>query len=98
MRDQLVRGRERPSWRCSSAGGRSPAAAWVRIEYAFELRHPEMSFRRALRHHDEELFVRQCGVVTHEHCEATMGVTACGHYFGYPVRDAFDAVTRLYDV
>jgi hypothetical protein len=70
----------------------------VRVEYMFELRHHEMSYRRALHHHDEEHFVRRCGVVTHEHCEATMGVEACGHYFGYPVRDAFDAVTRLYDV
>ena len=69
----------------------------VRVEYKFEMRHHEMSYRRAFHHHDEEHFVRKYGVVTHEHCEATLGVTPCGHYFGYPVRDAFDAVTRLYD-
>jgi hypothetical protein len=75
-----------------------PRHGLVRVEYRFELRNQEMSYRRAFHYHDEEHFVRQFGVVTHEHCEATMGVAACGHYFGYPVRDVFDAVTRLYDV
>jgi hypothetical protein len=75
-----------------------PHYGLVRVDYKFELRHHELSYRRAFHHHDEEHFVRQFGVVTHEHCEATKGFAACGHYFGYPARDAFDAVTRLYDV
>lgn len=70
----------------------------ARIEYRYELRHRALDYRRALHQHDEAHFLRQFNVATHEHCEATMGVEACGHYFGYPARDAFDAVTRLYDV
>jgi hypothetical protein len=37
-------------------------------------------------------------VATHEHCESTMSVETCGHYHGLPVRDAFDAFHRLYEV
>ena len=70
----------------------------VRVEYAYELRHRSLDYRRAFHHHDERHFLRQFIVATHEHCEATMGVEACGHSFGLPARDAFDGVTRLYDL
>ncbi len=63
-----------------------PAHELVRAEYAFELRHRTPDYQRALHHHDEEHFVRQCQVATHEHCESTMGFAACGHYFGFPVQ------------
>jgi hypothetical protein len=69
----------------------------VRVEYSFELRHRTLDYRRALHHHDERFFVRHHRVATHEHCEATMGVVACGHSFGFPVRNAIDGMTRLYD-
>ena len=67
-------------------------------EYEHELRHRELDYRRAFHRHDEEYFVRMYGVATHEHCESTMGVRVCGHYFGEPVTDAFDAFRRLYKV
>jgi hypothetical protein len=70
---------------------------WTCVEYKHELRHYGLDFRRALHRHDEEHFVRAYGVATHEHCEATVGVEACGHYGGQPVRDAFDAFRRLYN-
>lgn len=38
------------------------------------------------------------GVATHEHCEPTAGVGPCGHYYGQPVTDAFDAFRRLYEI
>jgi hypothetical protein len=75
-----------------------PGYGLARVESKYELRHLELDYRRAFHHHDEPHFLRQFNVATHEHCEATMGVEVCAHYFGYPARDAFDAVTRLYDV
>lgn len=70
---------------------------WACIEYTYELRHHELRYRRAFHRHDEDYFVRMFGVATHEHCEATMGVETCGHYYGRPVANAFDAFRRLYD-
>ena len=67
-------------------------------EYQYELRHHGLDYRRALHRHDEEYFVRKYGVATHEHCEATLGIEACGHYFGEPVADASDAFRRLYNL
>ncbi|MEO5966534.1 MAG: hypothetical protein ABIR11_13810 [Candidatus Limnocylindrales bacterium] len=75
-----------------------PKRGLVRTEYAYELRDPVFDYRRALHYHDEDHFVRQFQVATHEHCEATMGVATCGRYFGYPVRDGIDGLSRLYDV
>jgi hypothetical protein len=69
---------------------------WACVEYRYELRHHEIGYRRAFHRHDEEHFVRMHGVATHEHCEATIGVEACGHYYGLPVADAFDGFRRLY--
>lgn len=69
---------------------------WACIEYTYEIRHHELGYRRALHRHDEGYFVRMYGVATHEHCEAAMGVEACGHYYGPPVADAFDGFRRLY--
>jgi hypothetical protein len=70
---------------------------WSCVEYMYELRHREIGYRRAFHRHDEAWFVRVHGVATHEHCEATMGVEVCGHYYGLPVADAFDGFRRLYD-
>jgi hypothetical protein len=51
------------------------------------------------RRHDVNAFVRTCGVATHEHCEATMGNPACGHYLANPpCRGALDGFDRLYGV
>ena len=69
---------------------------WACVEYKYELRHHEIGYRRAFHRHDQDYFVRMYGVATHEHCEATMGVEVCGHYFGQPVADAFDGFRRLY--
>ena len=63
---------------------------------AFELRHRTLDYRLAQHHHDEEHFVRQYQVATHEHCESTMRSAACGHYFGFPVQSAIDGMTRPY--
>ena len=70
---------------------------WACVEYKHELRHHEIGYRRAFHRHDEAYFVRMYGVATHEHCEATLGVEVCGHYYGQPVADAFDGFRRLYD-
>lgn len=72
------------------------AHEWARVEYAYELRHHELRYRRAFHRHDEARFLRAYGVATHEHCEATMGTETCGHYFGQPVMDVFDGFRRLY--
>ena len=69
---------------------------WACVEYGYELRHHEIGYRRAFHRHDEDFFVRMHGVATHEHCEATMGVEMCRHYYGQPVADAFDGFRRLY--
>lgn len=70
---------------------------WVCVEYRYELKHHELAYRRAFHRHHVEDFVRLRGVATHEHCEAAMGVEACGHYAGQPVLGAFDAFRRLYE-
>ncbi len=70
---------------------------WACVEYAYELRHHELRYRRALHRHDEAFFARTFSVATHEHCEATMGIATCGHYYGQPIADGFDAFRRLYD-
>ena len=72
------------------------ADEWACVEYRYELRHREIGYRRAFHRHDETYFVRMFGIATHEHCEATIGVEVCGHYFGQPVADAFDGFRRLY--
>ena len=70
---------------------------WACVEYAYELRHHELGYRRAFHRHDEDRFVRAYGVATHEHCEATLGLEVCGHYYGRPLTDAFDGFRRLYE-
>lgn len=69
---------------------------WVRSEYRYELRHHELQYRRAYHRHHEAFFVAAHDVVTHEHCESTLGVATCDHYAGDPVRDALDGAERLY--
>ena len=76
-------------------GGRDQ---WVLVEYAYELRHHELDYRRALHRHDVDHFVRAFGVATHEHCEVPMGHAVCGHYAGEPPRGAIDGFLRLLDL
>jgi hypothetical protein len=71
---------------------------WACVEYQYELRHHEMQYRRAFHRHDVDRFVRAHAVATHEHCEMTLGVEVCGHYFGEPMSDAFDGFHRLYEL
>jgi hypothetical protein len=71
---------------------------WELTEYGYELRNQELDYRRAFHQHDVEHFVRAFGVVVHEHCEASMGNAACGHYGGEPCRGALDGLERLYVV
>lgn len=70
---------------------------WACVEYQYELRNHEMRYRRAYHRHDVDDFVRTHAVAVHGHCEATLGVEECGHYFDEPVEDAFDGFHRLYD-
>jgi len=81
----------RERWRPETRGG------WVLVEYGYELRDHELDYRRALHRHDVEYFVRTHDVATHEHCEATMGHVACGHYAGPPVGGAIEGFSRLYN-
>ena len=78
----------------------SPAGndAFERAAYRFELRHRGLDYRRAYHRHDVDHFVRMFDVATHEHCESTMGVAACSHYYGRPVADAIDGFNGLYDL
>jgi hypothetical protein len=69
-----------------------------RTAYRYELRHRELGYRRSYHRHDVDHFVRSFDVATHEHCEASIGVSICSHYHGPPVVDAFDAFNRLYDL
>lgn len=65
-----------------------------RIEYAYDLIDHPLNRRRAFHAHDAPQFIAEFDVVTHEHCEETLGAPACQHYFGLPV-DAYDAVRRF---
>lgn len=69
-----------------------------RTAYRFELRNRNLGYRRAYHRHDLDHFVRSFDVATHEHCEASIGVSTCSHYHGPPVVDALDAFNRLYDL
>jgi hypothetical protein len=71
---------------------------WELVEYAYELRHHELGYRRALHRHDEEQFVKHFDVATHEHCEKALGYPVCGHYFGEPVAGAIHGFHRLYGI
>ena len=70
---------------------------YERDDYKFELRDQELQFRRAYHRHDTDYFIHTYNVVTHEHCEVTIGNVRCGHYAGVPVRDAFDGFDRIYN-
>lgn len=69
---------------------------WELATYAYELRDHELGYRRALHRHDVDVFVRAFGVAAHQHCEATMGTAACGHYLAEPCRGAIEGFDRLY--
>lgn len=77
-------------WRQTSRG------RFERAEYAFEIRHHELGYRRAYHRHDTDRFLRAFDVATHEHCEAALGYPTCDHHFGDPVADARDGFRRLY--
>jgi hypothetical protein len=62
----------------------------------YELRHHELGYRRAFHRHDTASFVRLYDVATHEHCEPTIGLATCEHYYGEPIADAFDGFERPY--
>lgn len=89
-RSRLVEIALRERWR--AVGG----DRWELAEYGYDLRDHELDYRRALHRHDVDHFVRIYGVATHEHCEATMGNPACGHYLANPCRGARDGFDRLY--
>ncbi len=69
-----------------------------RVDYAYEIRHHELGYRRAFHRHDAEHFLRAFDVATHEHCEAVLGYPTCAHYFGEPVVDASDGFRRVYEL
>jgi hypothetical protein len=71
---------------------------YERLDYKFEIRHDELQYRRAFHRHDAEHFLGAYDVATHEHCEATMGYSACDHYFGEPIRHAAEGFMRLYEL
>ena len=67
-------------------------------QYAYELLHPPLDYRRALHLHQPEAFLRAFGRPEHEHCEAPVGWAACEHVAGEPVRGAIDGFRRLLEV
>ncbi len=69
---------------------------WRLMEYGYELHHRALDYRRALHRHDVDRFVRAHDVVTHEHCESTLGVESCRHFAGDPVDGAREGFFRLY--
>ena len=71
---------------------------YERVDYRFEIRHDELQYRRAFHRHHVERFLRAFDVATHEHCEATIGVVTCDHYFGEPVARASEGFMRLYEL
>ena len=71
---------------------------YERVDYKFEIRHDERQYRRAFHRHHVEQFLQAFDVATHEHCEATLGVAVCSHYFGEPVADAEEGFMRLYEL
>jgi hypothetical protein len=71
---------------------------YERVDYKYEIRHHELGYRRAFHRHDAEHFLRAFDVVTHEHCEATLGSATCDHYSGDPVADATDGFRRVYEL
>lgn len=73
------------------------AGAFERAEYVYELIDRERDFRRGYHLHDRDWFERRFLVVVHEHCERPIGLSACDHYEGTPVRDAFAGILALID-
>lgn len=73
-----------------------PAASdrYARVAYVYDLIDRAQQRRRAFHAHDVPQFIAEFDVVTHEHCEETLGAPACEHYFGLPV-DAYAAIQRL---
>ncbi len=71
---------------------------YERLDYAFEIRHHELQYRRAFHRHDAGHFLPAFDVATHEHCEATIGVVLCDHYSGEPVVDARAGFMRVYEL
>jgi hypothetical protein len=68
---------------------------YERTGYAHELLDRPRDCRRALHLHSPEWFEREFLVVVHEHCERPIGRSACDHYEGSPVGDAYAGVLAL---
>lgn len=67
-------------------------------QYAYELFHPGLDYRRALHLHQPDAFLRAFGRREHEHCEVPIGRSPCEHVAGDPVRGGLDGFRRLLDV
>lgn len=72
--------------------------AFELTEYAYELLHRPLGYRRSLHLHHADAFLRAYGRPEHEHCEVPIGHAACAHVAGEPVRGGFDGFRRLLDV
>jgi hypothetical protein len=68
---------------------------YERTEYAYDLIEHPFDRRRAFHAHDTATFAARFGVLVHEHCEETLGRPTCGHYYGFPVTDGYEALDRL---
>lgn len=68
-----------------------------RDRYEYELLDRERGLRRAFHLHDPGWFERRYLVVVHEHCERPIGLAACAHYHGSPMRDGYAGIVRLID-
>jgi hypothetical protein len=66
-----------------------------RIAYGYELVDHARSRRRAFHRHDVNHFRSIAEVEVHEHCEERLDAPTCGHYFGRPIRDGYEAIRLL---
>lgn len=64
------------------------------VEYDYDFVERPLNRRRAYHRHDGDIFLREFGVVVHEHCEELLGKPACDHYFGLPV-NGYEVIRRF---
>ncbi|MDA8238054.1 MAG: hypothetical protein M0T75_09270 [Chloroflexi bacterium] len=62
--------------------------------YLYDFVEHPLNRRMAFHRHDEAYFVREFGVVVHEHCEERLKQPKCNHCFGLPV-NAYEAIRRF---
>ena len=74
-----------------------PAASgrYERVEYGYELIDHPAGRRRAFHMHHTDDFLTRFGVLVHEHCEEVLGRPRCGHYYGLPVQNGYEAFNAL---